>query len=258
MALASLSPQTEQPEIAKSVNSSKVLAKCFGYMAIGLLVTAVVSFLVGYLFANLIFKDYLFTGEFTEANWNAMIAYFVIMGVSFVALMIDSFAMCRALARPNRSAWPPYIIYAVLMGVFLSSFLVLGIDFATIGEAAAISAVVFGVLFLIGYFSKKDLNFLAYIGMAFLSIVSLFGLFGFLLFLFVPPAALIYNLIFTFALAIVLLVVIAADAYNIKNIIARGQMNNNIALYCAFTMYSDFIVIFVRILYVLAISKSRD
>ena len=37
-------------------------------MAIGLLVTAAVAFGVGYLFANLIFKDYLFTGELTEAD----------------------------------------------------------------------------------------------------------------------------------------------------------------------------------------------
>ena len=37
-----------------------------------------------------------------------------------------------------------------------------------------------------------------------------------------------------------------------------GQMNDNLALYCAFTMYSDFIVIFIRVLYVLALTKSND
>ena len=94
--------------------------------------------------------------------------------------------------------------------------------------------------------------------MAFLSFVCLFGLFGFLLFVLIPGAALVYDLIFTLALAVVLLIVVAADAYNIKNIIRRGQMNDNLALYCAFTMYSDFIVIFIRVLYVLALSKSND
>ena len=94
--------------------------------------------------------------------------------------------------------------------------------------------------------------------MAFLSIVCLFGLFGFLLFVLIPGAVLVYDLIFTLALAVVLLIVVAADAYNIKNIIRRGQMNDNLALYCAFTMYSDFIVIFIRVLYALALTKSND
>ena len=74
----------------------------------------------------------------------------------------------------------------------------------------------------------------------------------------IPGAVLVYDLIFTLALAVVLLIVVAADAYNIKNIIRRGQMNDNLALYCAFTMYSDFIVIFIRVLYVLALTKSND
>ena len=79
-----------------------------------------------------------------------------------------------------------------------------------------------------------------------------------MLFVLIPGAVLVYDLIFTLALAVVLLIVVAADAYNIKNIIRRGQMNDNLALYCAFTMYSDFIVIFIRVLYVLALTKSND
>jgi FtsH-binding integral membrane protein len=40
--------------------------------------------------------------------------------------------------------------------------------------------------------------------------------------------------------------------------VEKGGANQNLALYCAFNMYSDFIVIFVRILYILLIAKNRN
>lgn len=254
--------QNERPQAPigetepKDVNVSKTLAKCFGYMGIAVLVTAVSAFLVGLLFTKLIFADYIFAGEITGMNEDAFYGYMVVMLLSFLALIIDSVVMGRVLAKGKRSIWAPYIIYAVLMGVFLSSFLVFGVDFATIGEALGISALVFGVLFLIGWFSKKDLNVFAYIGLAVLAILFFFGIFGLILWLTVPAAYVIYNLIFAGALALVLLIVIAADIFNVKKTLERGQSNSNLALYCAFVMYGDFVLIFVRILYLLALLKS--
>ena len=240
---------------AVSVNVSKTLAKCFGYMAIALVITALSAFGVGLLFTKLIFADYIFAGEITGMNADAFVGYMVVMIASFLLLVIDSFVMTKMVAKPNRSAWIPYIIYAILMGVFLSSFLVFGVDFATIGEAAGISAAVFGALFLVGWFSKKDLNVWAYIGISFLSILFFFGIFGLLLWVFLPGAGLVYNLIFSLALAVVLLIVIATDVFNIRRIIERGGNSDNLALYCAFVMYGDFVVIFVRILYYLTLLK---
>ena len=42
------------------------------------------------------------------------------------------------------------------------------------------------------------------------------------------------------------------DIWNIKRICQTGELSNNLALYCAFTLYVDFIYIFVRILTILA------
>lgn len=258
MAFATYSEhRPDEPQIVGSVNTSKTLAKCFGYMAIGLLISAGVAFGVGALFANLIFGDYIFTGQFTDANQTAMIAYTTIMILSFIGLLIDSFVMNFTFARGKHSIWPAYIVYATLMGIFLSSFLLVGVDFVTIGSAAGVSALVFGVLFCVGYFSKKDLNFASYIGISVLSTVAMFGLFGMILFFLIPGAAFVYNIVFSVVLAIVLLIVIAADAYNVKQILQRGAVNDNLALYLAFNMYCDFIVLFIRILYVMMLFMSN-
>ncbi len=251
-------PIEVQPVGEKTINTSKTLAKCFGYMGIGLLISAVVAFGIGALFANLIFAGYEFNGEFTDSNIVAANAYIAIMAVSFIALMIDSFAMNAVFIRGKHSIWPAYIIYASLMGVFLSSFLLLGIDFATIGTAALVSAAVFGILFAVGYFSKRNLGFLAYIGISIVSVIGLFGLFGLVLFLILPGAALVYSLVYTLALAILLLIVIAWDAWSVRKTIERGAVNDNMALYLAFHMYCDFVALFVRILYYIVVSASDN
>lgn len=252
MALANFNKKDETEVVyAKPINTSKTLAKTFGYMAIALVITAVVALGVGALFAYLLFPDYSFGGE--TFNSTAFTAYIVVMIVSLVALIIDSMAMRVVFAKGKHSIWPHYLIFAALMGVFLSSFLVLGVDFGVIAEAAGISALVFGILFLIGYFSKKDLNPLVFAGWALLCMVGLFGLLFFVLFLIIPGAYLFYNLIYCGVFALVMLISVAADCFNAKKMLEHGQGNDNLALYCAYMMYTDFIMIFLRVLYFLAL-----
>lgn len=248
MALANFNKKDETEVVyATPVNTSKTLAKTFGYMAIGLVITTVVALGLGALFAYLLFPDYSF-GD-SSLNTTAFIVYIAVMIVSLVALVVNSFAMNVVLAKGKRSIWPHFILFSALMGVFLSSFLVLGVDFGVIAEAAGVSALAFGILFLIGYFSKKDLNIAAFIGWSVLCMVGLFGILFFILFLLIPEAYLIYNLIYCGVFGIVMLISVAADCFNVKRILDRGHANNNLALYCAYIMYSDFIMIFIRILY---------
>lgn len=252
MALANFNKKDETEVVfAKPVNTSKTLAKTFGYMAIALVVTAAVALGLGALFAYLLFPDYSFGGE--TFNTTAFTAYIVVMIVSLLALIIDSIAMRAVFAKGKHSIWPHYLIFAALMGVFLSSFLVLGVDFGVIAEAAGISALVFGILFLIGYFSKKDLNPLAFAAWGLLCMVGLFGILFFVLFLIIPGAYLFYNLIYCGVFALVMLISVATDCFNAKKMLENGQANDNLALYCAYIMYTDFIMIFFRVLYLLAL-----
>ena len=43
------------------------------------------------------------------------------------------------------------------------------------------------------------------------------------------------------------------DVWNVKKITERGAADRNISFYCAFVMYTDFINVFIRILYFLLI-----
>ena len=79
-----------------------------------------------------------------------------------------------------------------------------------------------------------------------------------LTFFFAPEASVLLSLVCMAAILIISLIVAAIDAYNIKKILSQGEGNDNLVLYCAFTMYSDFIMIFIRVLYLLIIFTSRN
>ena len=59
-------------------------------------------------------------------------------------------------------------------------------------------------------------------------------------------------------LAVFILIIVAVDGYNIKKISQQGAVSNNLALYMAFSMYTDFISIFIRILYLLLVLKNKN
>lgn len=236
-------------------NKTKSIAKVYLYMGIGLAISAVVSILVGALFA----------GWFT--NWGridydyisdtAFFTYIGVMVASFIIMLVDSFVIARRAYSDTKSLWGPYILYTVVMGVFLSTFLIAGIDFYTLGEAFGISAIAFVVMGLIGYYSKANLNIVGMIASALLFMLILGSVFWVGLYLISPAAFYIYDVVVSIAVMVFLLIMIAVDTYNIKRILERSG-GKNIMLYCAFTMYSDFIMVFIRILYILASLKKNN
>ena len=241
--------------IVEGGNPSKLLAQSYGFMAIGLIVSAAVAFLIGWVFATWIGKATILD-DFESAK-TAIITYFAIMIGSFVALLIDGFVLRFAFMRGKHSILPHYLIYAALMGVFLSSFVVLGVDFRLIGLAAGISAVVFLALFFVGFFSKRDFSFLAYFGLALLFGASIMSMVFIPLFIFAPGAYLQFSLMFSGIYFIVLLIATAIDGYQIRRMLSRCAEQKNVALYCGFVMYSDFIVIFIRVLYYLLLITAK-
>ena len=232
-------------------NPTKALAKTFGYMAIGVGITGVVAVLLGFLFGN-----WLGNADLDAFNTAAMVYIGLLIG-SFIGMLIDSVVISAVVARGKHSVWPAYIVYTVLMGVFISAFLVVGIDFWTMGEALAIAMVAFGGMFLIGYFSKINLNPLGLVAIGLLFMVILFGSFWGIMFAVTGGNIAIFDLVFSLVVCGLFMIIAAVDAYNIKHILASGDATNNICLYCAYIMYCDFVVIFIRVLYILAKLKSR-
>lgn len=235
-----------------------VLAKSFGYMSLGLAVSAAVAFLVSYLFAYvLVWTADPSTGELSSS---VSTGYVIFLIATLLGLLIDGIIVNAVIVKNKHSAWVPYIIYCVLMGAFLSSFMMLGIDFATIGESFLLTSAAFLVMFLIGYFSKANLNILGMV----LSLVLILGL-VFVSFwgitILVSGRAwdyYLYDLVVSGAILLVSILAVSIDAYNIKRVIATGDGMKNLALFCAYSMYCDYVVLLVRVLRVLVILKGKD
>lgn len=240
------------------VTSSKAFGKILLYMGIGLLLTAAVAIGVSAFFCGWLTNwsyDYAVFQNLENsfnANRTPFIVYFASVIVSFVGILVTGVVMAVTVAKGKRSPWPPYIIYATFMGILMSIFLVAGIDFITIGEAFGISAAAFVIMGVIGYFSKRNLNFLV---MVLFAGVMMFGLAGLVMALFYwrdPAAFSIWNLVYTGAVLLLLLVMVAADTYNIKKIVSQGNATKNMCVYCAYVMYTHFINIFIRVLILLS------
>ncbi len=240
--------------------STKFLASVFGYLFFGLAITAATAFAFAF---SVVKNPALYDGvSFTDAG------LIVLLGVgigSFVAAWIDSLVVSIASARSGRAPWVGFLLYAVFLGFGTSLVLLAGIDFYTLGEAFGLTAVAFGIMFLIGYFSPVDLKPLAFVAMALLVGLSLVGLVFFVSYLLLvgSGAWMANQTLYWYDLGVSLVVLVASilitgyDANRLGKIANSGLNNRNLALFCAFSLYCDFINIFTHILFLLVLRRER-
>ncbi|MCR5078513.1 MAG: Bax inhibitor-1 family protein [Bacilli bacterium] len=227
------------------------MGKVYLYMGFALLITAAFAFGFGALFSGLLTG---WTYDLKAINYNNVGIFYAYIGVliaSGIGVLITGIVMHSIVARGRHSAWPAYIIYSSLIGILVSAFLVVGIDFVTLGEAFVISAIAFGTMGLIGYFSKRNLSILAMIGFVVLISLSLFGFTMLFTFIFFPGALRLFSIIYNAVILFVLLLMVAVDTQNVRRIMETGSASNNLCLLCAYIMYTDFINIFIRVLFIL-------
>ena len=240
----------QQPFRAEPVNLGKKVGQAYLYMAIGLLITALSSLATGLGFGYWLLN--------ASDPFIPSIAFLAIGIGALVGMLAIPFTMASRLRNQSKSIWPGFVVYSLFMGVFLSYFLVWGVDFYVFAEAFGISALAFASAGLWGYFSKKDMNrlwlFIGFVGIAIL-LLTLFSLLTIFVF---PTASYLISLGTMFAMVLVTIVIAAIDTFNIKRILANGENSSNLTLYCAFMMYSDFISIFIRVLYILLLTSRRD
>jgi FtsH-binding integral membrane protein len=235
--------------------SSKFLAVVFGYMFIGLGITA----LIGFAFAWFMASRY---GDGAGYLTDEGVTIVAITGiVAMIVAFIDSFVILFSSLRSGRAPWVGYIIYAICVGFGFSLILLIpGVSLDVVAEAFGITAACFGVMFLIGYFSPVDLSPLAFVAIALLVGLLLASMIFGIWYLAVPDAraALAYDYWTTVIIIIVTMLITGWDANNMSRWVEKGATNSNIALYCAFNLYSDFISLFIRILYFLLLAKNRN
>lgn len=231
---------------------TKFLAVVFGYLCIGLAITAVVSFLF-----PTIFKSAFFDSSLQAYGEQAFIGLLVICGISLVVSLIDSFVFMRALSKDRKGAWIPFLIYCVCMGIWPGALLLLDVPVTLMGEAFGITSIVFVSMFLIGYFSKRDLSTMGLIAYGLLVGYLLSALIFGVWYLISPTTFFLWDLIASLIMITFSMLMIGFEANRMNRSLDYGTATNNTALYYAFSFYGDFINIFLRVLYFLLLARNR-
>ena len=234
----------------EKVSYSKFLSKVLLYLFFALLITAGVCALMAYLFLIHI-RNQAAAGASEDEILRPI---YITMIATGIAVLIMQFVSHIVMFRRREGSWIAYLIYAVLMGAFLSTFVIF-LQPWVLAEALAVPAVIFLVMFLIGTFSKVNLGLLGLIGFGLLFGVLL-TMGPMLLFGWLNPGVLaIYDYIVCVVMAVAMILFIGYDAYWMRRETEGRQLTRLDALYYSHRFYYDFIALFLRLLILLARSK---
>lgn len=228
----------------KVESGSKFIGMVFLYTFIALAITALVAAVVGFVFSSAICPIDAYT---FEIDFNKLMPYvYLLIGsaIAYFPLIIwIHFVAFRGRGRLDI----PFVLYAIVMGVLISSFTMF-VPFHLIAISFGITCVVFGLLALIGLTSKRNLSFLGLTASGIFFGAILMSLFN-LIWMWISPSTYqtMYWLI-TFAIFIAMMLITIFDVWRVKQIAQRWEASTNVALYCAFNLYVDFIYMFLRIL----------
>lgn len=232
-------PETDRV-IAES--GSKFTAKVFLYMFIAIAITALTTII-----GTVVLDAALINGSETAIN--------VVTGVSVGAfvLYLPLFIWIQiSVLRGGKGLTPAFVIYSILMGALISPIIWLlsaANALGLVGMAFGITVGAFGIMSLIAFTSKKNLSFLGVIGFGLLSGIMLIALVSLVLSLFgVTGEVLLLDALVSLGFFVFVILITLVDLYNIRSIAARGAASDNIAMVCAFSLYTDFVYIFIRIL----------
>lgn len=217
---------------------SDVFFKVFGWMFIGLIVTAITAFV------TVSSPTILATILTNNIYWIGLL-------IAEVVLVIVLTARIHKMSKTTATI--TFLLYSFVNGLTLSTiFLVY--TFSSISSVFFITAGMFGVMALYGYTTKKDLTrigsilFMALVGLIIASIVNIFWL----------------NDTFSFIVAAIGVVIFvgltAYDVQKIKVMASEIRTENDFiekfAIIGALTLYLDFINLFLKLLRLFG--KSRD
>ena len=233
----------------QSLKSAGFLSKVFGYAAIALLITTVLAIGLGLLFSYTIFMME------SEA---ALLAFFALVISSAIGVIVTGFVIHLVSFR-NKSILIPGILYSVFMGIMLSSF-VMFVPWYILGMAFGITTLAFVLMFMIAKITKKSFNGLGICGIALLFGSLIIGAVFGILALFISNGSLqlewMWYWIYLGINLVALLGIIFITMWDIAHIVQiseKGQESKNLALYCAYMIYADFIYMLLRLIRILLI-----
>lgn len=248
-------PKKAKPEKVISAPGALSFAKIFGYMFIGLAITAVISLGLGAFYRYILNIDYSTSGDAKFAT-TSVIILIVLLIASLIGILVLSFVVPFRVARGTKSVLVPMIIYVILMGIALST-LAIFVPWSLLGLTFGITSLVFGIMALTAILSKSRLNGLAIAAIGLFAGAGILALVLWIMTLFGQFNEPLYWIIAFVTFAAVMLITIW-DMARIKHIAEKGEMTNNVSLYCAYILYNDFIVIFLKILRFLLIIFAKS
>ena len=231
----------KQTEV-RHYSTTKWASKVFLYMFMAIGITAVVAAVIGAIFSNLWPITY-----GTEVNVDAAKAYIVLFIVAFIMyiplILWIQFSVFKEKSRPMI----PYVLYSIVMGVFISGFTMF-IPFHLIAISFGLTCFTFGIMFVIGWFTKKDLSILGMIGYGMVIGIFFIAIFNIIWMLLFPATFEFIYWIISYGMFAAMLLITIFDINRVKRIADSGEQSNRTAVLCAFNLYVDFIYIFIRIL----------
>ena len=214
------------------LQDNKIFSKIFFWMFIGLAIT----FGIGY---------YVSLNE--NMLYNVFSKYYIFLIIAELVVVIWLSARIRKM-NPT-TAKLLFCVYSFLTGLTFSSIFVV-YKMTSIVMVFGISALIFLVFALIGYYTKLDLTkigtylFMALFGIIICSIINIF------------VGSETFDLTLTVICLIVFIIYVAYDIHIIKRNLYMIPEEDNLAIYGALQLYLDFINIFLRLLQLFG--RSRD
>lgn len=249
--------ETKQPKQYKevSVTSSKFIGRVFLYTFIALGITAVVAAIIGLVFSRAIQPiDYNYTEFVIDTN---LIQPYLYLLIGSIVVYIPTIIWIHIVAFRGKGRLDiPFVLYAIIMGVLISAFTMF-VPIEVIAISFGITCLVFGLLALIGLTAKRDLSFLGLVAMGIFFGALLVALFNIIWSLVFPGSFQMLYWVVSYAIFLAMMLITIFDVWRVKKIAQRGEQTTNVALYCAFNLYVDFIYIFIRILGIVASLYSR-
>ncbi len=235
--------------------SNVFLVKVFLFFGIELLLTALLTYGISYLFnVTLPIND--------EAN---MIIYLVITIVSMIGLIISSIFILKKTLVDLNGGIIPTIIFIVCMSVLLSSLsFYIGI-YEVLPLAVLISSVLFFIMCAFGLLFKGRLGWLIALAIGLLvsaGVIALITIFLLPLMLFGSYEAANFSYtsfyIAEWILLIYSAIITIIDVNRLKQFAANNEGNNALAIYFSISLYNDFILILLRVIFVLLRNRNNN
>lgn len=227
--------QIQQPGAATQPVAKTFLAGVFSWMGVALAISAITAYVFG---TDMSYMRYLIN---TETGGMSGLGYAVMFApLGFVLLMGFGF---NKLSGTALSAL--FLVYSVIMGMSLS-FIFMAYTQSSIFQIFLVSAIMFGLMGVIGYTTKTDLTklgsllFMALIGIIIAAVVNMF----------LKSSGLGYMI--SFLSVIVFTGLTAYDVQKLKNIGASTEYGTEattkLSIMGALTLYLDFINLFLALL----------